>query len=61
MCVCVCVCSLYIFPDAISAFVAHVLSIWMGFGSVTRQGASTTGFLVGVKERYVELASGATG
>jgi hypothetical protein len=37
------------------------LAFELAFGSVTRQGASTTSFLVGVKERYVELASGATG
>jgi hypothetical protein len=61
MCVCVYVCLLYIFPDTISASDAYVLSIWVGFRSVTGQGASTKGFLsVGVKEQCAKLESDVT-
>jgi len=60
MCAYMYVCPLHKFSDAVSAFVAHVLNVWMDFGSVTGQGASTTGLLVGVGERYVQLESGAT-
>jgi hypothetical protein len=57
---CVRVCLLYIFPDTISASDAYVLSIWVGFRSVTGQGASTKGFPVGVKEQCAKLESDVT-
>jgi hypothetical protein len=57
----ICVSLLYIFPDTLSVSNPHVLSTWVGFGSVTGQGASTKGFLpVGVKERCAKLESNVT-